>query len=97
MPDHRSFQRLHRQLRETHSFLVARHDAGQRRPVRSSSLEESILNFLVNKSESSQAVAHHKVRAFNPAIFSNCQWVVQRCALQLDFMAHVRNSYEQLL
>ncbi|GFT28298.1 hypothetical protein TNCV_646191 [Trichonephila clavipes] len=42
MPDHRIFQRLHRQLHETRSFHVTRHDAGQQRTMRTPSLEESI-------------------------------------------------------
>ncbi|GFX54799.1 hypothetical protein TNCV_2556851 [Trichonephila clavipes] len=48
------FQRLLRQLRETRLFHVTRHDAGRRRPVRSPSLEESILNVVANRSESIQ-------------------------------------------
>ncbi|GFW76704.1 hypothetical protein TNCV_4944211 [Trichonephila clavipes] len=40
----RHFQWLHRQLRETRSFHVTRHDAGRQRAVRSPLLEESILN-----------------------------------------------------
>ncbi|GFV35516.1 hypothetical protein TNCV_3205471 [Trichonephila clavipes] len=44
MPDHRIFQRLPRQLRETRSFQVTRHDAGRQRAVGSLSLEERILN-----------------------------------------------------
>ncbi|GFY34997.1 hypothetical protein TNCV_5043731 [Trichonephila clavipes] len=44
MPDHRISQRLHRELREARSFHVTRHDVGRQRAVRSSSLEESILN-----------------------------------------------------
>ncbi|GFW57895.1 uncharacterized protein TNCV_1418421 [Trichonephila clavipes] len=60
MPDHRTFQRLHRQLRETRSFHVTRHDAGRRRPVRSSSLEESLLNVVTDRPElSTRAVARH--------------------------------------
>ncbi|GFU87823.1 hypothetical protein TNCV_963791 [Trichonephila clavipes] len=31
MPDHRIFQRSHRQLRETCSFHVTRHDAGRQK------------------------------------------------------------------
>ncbi|GFU96365.1 hypothetical protein TNCV_89411 [Trichonephila clavipes] len=42
MPDHRIFQRLHRQLRETCSFYVTRHGTDRRRAVASPSLEESI-------------------------------------------------------
>ncbi|GFT74710.1 hypothetical protein TNCV_562591 [Trichonephila clavipes] len=44
MLDHRVFQRLHRQLRETRLFQATRHDAGQEKIIRSPSLEESILN-----------------------------------------------------
>ncbi|GFW41276.1 uncharacterized protein TNCV_1002691 [Trichonephila clavipes] len=59
-PDHRIFQRLHRQFRETRSFYVTRHDAGRRRTVRSPSLEENTLNVVVDRFESStRAVAHH--------------------------------------
>ncbi|GFU42850.1 hypothetical protein TNCV_3140261 [Trichonephila clavipes] len=42
IPDDRIFQRLHRQLRETHSFHVTRQDAGRRRVLRSPSIEDSI-------------------------------------------------------
>ncbi|PRD27373.1 UNVERIFIED_CONTAM: hypothetical protein NCL1_35529 [Trichonephila clavipes] len=60
MPDHRSFQRLHRQLRETHSFHITRHDAGRRRAVSSPGQEESILNVVADRPESStRTVAHH--------------------------------------
>ncbi|GFX91183.1 DUF4817 domain-containing protein [Trichonephila clavipes] len=60
MPDHRIFQRLQRQLHETRSFHVTRHDAGRRRHVRSSNLDESILNVVANRPESStKVVAHH--------------------------------------
>ncbi|GFU92536.1 uncharacterized protein TNCV_4794651 [Trichonephila clavipes] len=63
LPDHRTFQRLYRQLRETRSLHVIRHDAGQLKAVRSSSLEESIL-----RSESSTRVGvHPRVQALNPA------------------------------
>ncbi|GFS94661.1 DUF4817 domain-containing protein [Trichonephila clavipes] len=59
-PDQRIFQRIHSQLREKRSFHVTRHDAGRRRDVRSPSLEESLLNVVVDRSESSTtAVAHH--------------------------------------
>ncbi|GFU97874.1 hypothetical protein TNCV_1103821 [Trichonephila clavipes] len=44
MPDHRFFQRLHRQLREARMLHVTRHDAGRRKTVRSPSLEASALN-----------------------------------------------------
>ncbi|GFU80348.1 uncharacterized protein TNCV_3521221 [Trichonephila clavipes] len=53
MPDHTIFQWLHRQLCETHSFHVTRHDAGRRRAVQSPSLEESILNGVADRPESS--------------------------------------------
>ncbi|GFV42051.1 uncharacterized protein TNCV_1569181 [Trichonephila clavipes] len=59
MLDYTDFQRLHRQLRETSSFHVSRHHAGRRRAVRSPSLEESILNVVADRPESStRAVAH---------------------------------------
>ncbi|GFY12271.1 hypothetical protein TNCV_283741 [Trichonephila clavipes] len=49
MPDHRIFQQLHRHFRETRSFHVTRHDAGQRRSVPSPSLEESTLIVVADK------------------------------------------------
>ncbi|GFV62063.1 hypothetical protein TNCV_4108661 [Trichonephila clavipes] len=49
MPDHRIFQRLHRQLREIRSFSITRQDAGQRIAVRCPSLEENILNFVADR------------------------------------------------
>ncbi|GFS74300.1 integrase catalytic domain-containing protein [Trichonephila clavipes] len=59
MPDHRIFQRLHRQLNETCSFHVTRHNARRRRSVRNPSQEESILNFVADRPESStRAIAH---------------------------------------
>ncbi|GFW94398.1 uncharacterized protein TNCV_1433331 [Trichonephila clavipes] len=42
MLDQRIFQRLHRQLRETRSFYVSRHNAGRRRAVRSQRRSELI-------------------------------------------------------
>ncbi|GFX01022.1 hypothetical protein TNCV_4579881 [Trichonephila clavipes] len=54
------FQWLHHQFREALSLHVTRHDAGRRRAVPSSSLEESILNIVADIPESStRAVAHH--------------------------------------
>ncbi|GFS96296.1 hypothetical protein TNCV_16581 [Trichonephila clavipes] len=52
IPDHRFFLRLHRQLRETHSFRVTGHDADRQRAVRSSSLEEGTLNIVAIRPES---------------------------------------------
>ncbi|GFT17725.1 hypothetical protein TNCV_2588171 [Trichonephila clavipes] len=52
--------RLHRQLRETRWFHVTRRDAGRRRTVRSPSLEESTLNVVIDRTESSiRTVSHH--------------------------------------
>ncbi|GFT95087.1 uncharacterized protein TNCV_1473481 [Trichonephila clavipes] len=60
IPDHRIFQRLHRQFPVTRPFHVTRHDAGRQRAVRSPTLEESILNIVAVRPESSiRAVAHH--------------------------------------
>ncbi|GFW33749.1 fatty acid synthase [Trichonephila clavipes] len=60
MPDHRIFQRLHYEHRKTRSFPVTRHDDGQRRAVRSPSLEERILNVVADRPKSkTRAVAHH--------------------------------------
>ncbi|GFX20879.1 hypothetical protein TNCV_79341 [Trichonephila clavipes] len=55
-----SVPRLHRQHRETRSFHVTRHDSGRRRPVSSPSQEESILNVVADRPESStRAIFHH--------------------------------------
>ncbi|GFV65677.1 hypothetical protein TNCV_1051681 [Trichonephila clavipes] len=60
MPAHRIFQRLHRELRETHSSHVTPLDASRRRAVRSPSRKESILNIVADRRESDvRAVAHH--------------------------------------
>ncbi|GFV38786.1 hypothetical protein TNCV_1983411 [Trichonephila clavipes] len=60
MLDHGISQRLHRQLRETRSFHVPRHNADRQRAVRSPILEENILNVVAFRPESStRAVAHH--------------------------------------
>ncbi|GFV66944.1 hypothetical protein TNCV_1264301 [Trichonephila clavipes] len=84
-----------------------------KRAVRSSSLDENILNDVAVRLESStRVVAHYisvspqtacrvsnenrlhlflfqKVQALNrQAIFSDCQWEVQQCELQLDFIVH---------
>ncbi|GFT29043.1 uncharacterized protein TNCV_3586921 [Trichonephila clavipes] len=67
MPDHRIFQWLHRQLRETRSFHVSRHDADRRRAVSSPSLVESMLNVVADRPESTTtAVTHYRVQALNP-------------------------------
>ncbi|GFS70916.1 hypothetical protein TNCV_2719911 [Trichonephila clavipes] len=42
MPDHRIFQRMHRQLSETRLFHVTRHDTDRRRAVRTPSLRKAI-------------------------------------------------------
>ncbi|GFX10192.1 hypothetical protein TNCV_1865901 [Trichonephila clavipes] len=62
IPDHRIFQQLHHQLRETRSFRVTRYDEGRRRAIRSPSLEERILNVVADKTESTRNVAHLKER-----------------------------------
>ncbi|GFV77896.1 transposable element Tcb1 transposase [Trichonephila clavipes] len=57
IPDHRIFQPLHR---ETRSFRVTRHNARGRKAARSPSMEESILNVVADRPESStRAIAHH--------------------------------------
>ncbi|GFU23786.1 hypothetical protein TNCV_1205201 [Trichonephila clavipes] len=48
-PDHKTFQWLHRLLHEIRSFQVTRHDAGRRRAVRISSLEEGTLNVVARQ------------------------------------------------
>ncbi|GFU72920.1 hypothetical protein TNCV_5003421 [Trichonephila clavipes] len=60
MPDHIIFQPLHRQLRNRF-VLLTKHDAGQRRAVRISSLRESILNVVADRPKSSIKVADHDV------------------------------------
>ncbi|GFW74099.1 uncharacterized protein TNCV_4176451 [Trichonephila clavipes] len=70
IPNHRTFQRLHRQLRETRSFLVTRHDTGRRKAVHCSSQEESILNIVADRPGSStRAVAYQlsRIQTLNPA------------------------------
>ncbi|GFX16754.1 DUF4817 domain-containing protein [Trichonephila clavipes] len=60
MTNYRIFLRLHCQLRETRSFHITRHDPGQRRATRCPSVEESILNAVADRPESStRAVAPH--------------------------------------
>ncbi|GFS86474.1 uncharacterized protein TNCV_513401 [Trichonephila clavipes] len=70
MPDHRIFQRLHRQLRETRSFHLTRHDAGRRRAVRSTRLEENISRVVVDKPESNTrykiCCSSHKCKSSDP-------------------------------
>ena len=61
MSDHTIFQRLHRQFSVTGSFYLTRHEAGRRRAVRSPSLEESILNTVADRHESSTRAVTHKV------------------------------------
>ncbi|GFT55719.1 uncharacterized protein TNCV_4569361 [Trichonephila clavipes] len=55
MPDHRIVQWLHRQLCETRSFYVTRHDAVPDSAVRSPCLEESILNVVSDRSKTATA------------------------------------------
>ncbi|GFV66136.1 uncharacterized protein TNCV_2900621 [Trichonephila clavipes] len=60
MPDHRIFQRLHRQLCETRSFHITRHDSSRRRAVCCPGLKESVLNIVADEPDSStRALAHH--------------------------------------
>ncbi|GFW40822.1 uncharacterized protein TNCV_4368701 [Trichonephila clavipes] len=68
MSDHRTYQKLHRKLREIHSFQVTRHDSSRLRDVSSSILEESNLNVVADRPESSsRAVAYHVVPDLNTA------------------------------
>ncbi|GFW62297.1 hypothetical protein TNCV_913091 [Trichonephila clavipes] len=58
--DHRIFQRLHRQLPETDSSHVTKHDTRRQRAIRNPSLEESILSVTADiPLSSTRAVAHH--------------------------------------
>ncbi|GFX09912.1 uncharacterized protein TNCV_3565901 [Trichonephila clavipes] len=60
VPDHIIFLWLHRQLCETRSFHITRHDANQRRAVSSPNPEESNLNVGADRPGSStRVVAHH--------------------------------------
>ncbi|GFX96134.1 histone-lysine N-methyltransferase SETMAR [Trichonephila clavipes] len=61
MPDHIIFQWLHRQFRETRSFHITRHGADRRKlDIFCPSLEESVLNAVADRSESStRGVTHH--------------------------------------
>ncbi|GFW16329.1 hypothetical protein TNCV_4264941 [Trichonephila clavipes] len=52
IPDHRILQAFHRQLRETRSFHVTRHDTVRRRVVRSLNLEESTMIVVADRPES---------------------------------------------
>ncbi|GFV97182.1 DUF4817 domain-containing protein [Trichonephila clavipes] len=61
MPHLRIFQQSHRQLRETRSFHVTRHDADRLRPVRNPSLAETLLNFVDDIPESSTIAVAHQV------------------------------------
>ncbi|GFV59292.1 hypothetical protein TNCV_2340331 [Trichonephila clavipes] len=49
IPNHRIFQWLHRQLRETRSFHFTRHDAGRRTTISSPRMEESIQNIVPDR------------------------------------------------
>ncbi|GFU94840.1 hypothetical protein TNCV_4552921 [Trichonephila clavipes] len=67
MPNHRMFPRLHRQLRETHSFHVTKHDAGRLRAVLNSRLEENIVSIVAVSPESSTRAHHYTkgIRNYN--------------------------------
>ncbi|GFT08542.1 uncharacterized protein TNCV_5024401 [Trichonephila clavipes] len=90
--DQRMFQRLHSQLRDTRSFYVPRHDACQRRAVRCLSLEESILNVVPDRPESStRAVAHH-VSVSHQTV----SWSVKRKSLTpLPFSASINIEFRR--
>ncbi|GFT27524.1 hypothetical protein TNCV_1276131 [Trichonephila clavipes] len=104
------FQRLHHHLPKTRSFLVTGHNAGLRRAVSSSSLEESILNVVADRPESStRAVAHHvsgsyqtvcrvlKENRFHPFHFQRVQAlnsVDYLLRLPVGGTTHVLNNYE---
>ncbi|GFX23808.1 hypothetical protein TNCV_1788391 [Trichonephila clavipes] len=57
----RIFQLLHRQLRETRSFHVTRHDAGRQKAASSPSQDERILDVVAVRPESSTRAAPHHV------------------------------------
>ena len=62
MPDHSIFQLLHRQLSETDSFHLTKHEGGRRRTILSPRLEESIFNIVADEPKSStRAVTHQEV------------------------------------
>ncbi|GFX36308.1 hypothetical protein TNCV_4932211 [Trichonephila clavipes] len=68
MLDHRILQRLHRQLRETHSFHVTRYYADRRKSVRRPRLEECILNVVADRPESSTRVVVYYVSVSHQTI-----------------------------
>ncbi|GFW93448.1 hypothetical protein TNCV_46511 [Trichonephila clavipes] len=87
MSNHRIFQLLHRQLRETRSFHVTKYDAGRRRAVRSPRLEESTLNVVAAGPESStRDLAHHKKdKRLGPLVVSHKLWGLGRDRKNFDF------------
>ncbi|GFV36407.1 hypothetical protein TNCV_2234541 [Trichonephila clavipes] len=56
---HRIFQGLHGHLRDRRSFHLTRHDEDRRKVTRGPSLEESILNVVDNRPESSKRDVVH--------------------------------------
>ena len=72
IPDHRKFQRLHRQLNDTGSNHLTRHEAGRKRVVRSASLEKSILNTVGDRPESRTIAVIHQASVIAIKQFVEC-------------------------
>lgn len=71
MPDGRTFKRLHRQLCETHSrqqIYVSRNEANRVTDVNSTSLKESIFNFIADTTESNTRYVVHSVSVSQPTV-----------------------------
>ncbi|GFU79959.1 hypothetical protein TNCV_578391 [Trichonephila clavipes] len=68
MPDHRNFQLLYRQIHEIRSFHVTSHGSGRQRAVRSPRLEESILNVVIDRPESSTRTIAHLVNVSHQTV-----------------------------
>ncbi|GFY12562.1 hypothetical protein TNCV_2447531 [Trichonephila clavipes] len=67
MTDCKSFHRLYI---ETRLFHVTRHDAGQRKAVVNSSLEESFLNFVADRQKSSTRYVTHHISVHHQTVCS---------------------------
>ncbi|GFW39739.1 uncharacterized protein TNCV_4522291 [Trichonephila clavipes] len=89
MPDHRFFQRLYRQHRETRSFYVTRHDAGRRRAV-------CIPSLVLNEKNRLHLFHFQRVQVLNPADYL-LRLPVDGTAIYAAAGLHVLNSYERLL
>ncbi|GFV59558.1 hypothetical protein TNCV_4259511 [Trichonephila clavipes] len=93
MPNHITFHRLHRQLRETGSFNVTRRDAGPQRAVHSPSLEESTLSVVSSRGYSQLVNGKFDCQTGNSTYSTDIHEQHSRGSFTTGYNAHLHTAF----